>query len=104
MFERALVLVVKFKKKMIYNIIKRAVFIGLIITGIAFFFMNAFIVFWVISVFYLLGPRLENIMDRVICGQELACHKVKRTDIVALILLAVELFCDIGLYIEAHSG
>ena len=55
-------------------------------------------VFWVffgMAIFCLIGPRLENSMDEVYCGQRIANHNLKTWNWVALGFLLIEITLDI---------
>lgn len=80
---------------MIYNTIKWVVFILILATGVSFFYQDGLKIFWGISVFLFIGPRLENSMDRVYCGREIACHKIQIWDISSLIFIILEIVSDI---------
>ena len=80
--------------KIWYNIQKWVIFIGGLITTIIYFIfaeeLGGAFIFIVASFFCFVGPRLENSMDRVYCGQELACHKILNWDVWALFFLLIE--------------
>jgi hypothetical protein len=83
---------------MTYNIIKWLVFIMIIATSVSFFFQDGVKLFWEISIFLFIAPRLENSMDMVYCGQEMACHKIQKWDIAALIFITLEIISDFSTY------
>lgn len=69
----------------------------IIATSVSFFFQDGVKIFWGISIFLFIAPRLENSMDRVYCGKEIACHKIQRSDIAALIFIILEIISDLTL-------
>lgn len=85
-------------KFMTYNVIKWMVFIMIVAIGASFFCQDGVKIFWGISIFLFIGPRLENSMDRVYCGQEIACHKIQIWDIAALIFIMLEIISDFSIY------
>lgn len=91
-----------YKSRLIYNIVKWVTFILGIITTV--FILSrpsingesqVLYLAWIFATLLFFGPRLENSMDRVYCGRLVANHKIKGTDIFALILLLIELNFDI---------
>jgi galactitol-specific phosphotransferase system IIC component len=57
--------------------------------------LKIFWIFFLLAMFLFLAPEMENSMDRVYCGREVAKNNVKRSDIMGFVMLALELCFDI---------
>jgi len=61
---------------------------------------KVFFMFFFVALIAFIGPRLENSMDEVICGQRIANHKYLGYNIIAIIFLCMEIGFDIIINID----